>query len=268
MKILLVIVLFISFFINVCSSLAENVEAKGRYYFGFDISKNEACERAREKSEKNALSKVLGENLTSEGVMHCNETGDEEACKHYTSIWTIVSGIIRDMQETNRIILYDEEIKSDFCEVVISADVISAIGERDPSFDLKVTLNEKFFRNQENLKITIIPNGSMYINIFNWSPHKREKVDLIFPNEYDHNNLVESKIEIPSPYSTKKYKFRLDFPVIMTKPIEEFIMVVATRDNIDFMEQYDLNNLKERINEIGLEDRREVTTSYILAKSK
>jgi len=265
-KVFLVILVFLSHFFIVYSSLAENVDVQGKYYFGANISKNEACARAKEKAEKNALTRVLGENLTSEGVMHCNEVGDEEACKHYTSIWTIVSGIIRDMQETNRVVLFDKEIKSDFCEVTISADVISAIGERDPSFDLKVSLNEKFFRNEESIKIEIVPNEPMYINVFNWSPHKSERVEKIFPNPYDERNFIEKKIEIPSHYRSKDYTFKLGFPDIMTKPIEEFIMVVATRENIHFMEEYNLNNLKERINEISLEDRREITTSYILAK--
>jgi len=256
------IFIFCTFFI-VYPSLGKMVETQGRYYYGADTSKNEACMRAKEKAERNALAKVLGENLTSEGVMHCKETGDEEACKHYSSIWTIVSGVIRNMEEIDRRVSFDGEIQSDFCEVKILADVVAADGVRDPSFDLEVSLNEKFFRDNEHIKITISPNKPMYISIFNWSPHKEEKVEKIFPNDYEKNNFLESITQIPG---TKNYKFLLNSPENKNEPIKEFIMVVATKEPVDFRGDYNLKDLKGRINEIDMGNRREITTSYILAK--
>ena len=259
----IIALLLICCFYSIIPLMAEKIEISGSYYYGADTSENEACMRAKEKAERNALTKVLGENLTSEGVMHCKETEDEEACKHYSSIWTIVSGVIIDMEEIDRIVSFDGEIQSDFCEIKILADVVAADGVRDPSFDLKISLNEKFFRDKEHLEITISPNKPMYISIFNWSPHKEEKVEKIFPNSYEKNNFLESITKIPG---TQDYIFRLNSPENKNEPIKEFIMVVATKKAVPFMKNYNLKNLKERINEIDMGDRREITTSYILAK--
>lgn len=256
----------IYFFYIISPSMAEKIEANGTYYYGSDTSENEACERALEKAEKNALTYILGENLTSEGIMHCSETGDEEACKHYSSISSIVSGVIKNMEVLNRVTTFDETIKSNYCKITIFADIISSNGARDPSFDMKVNLNENFFRDKENLIINIIPNEEMYINIFNWSPHKKEKVQKIFPNDYDLNNLIKSDIIIPTKSAKREYSYRLDYPKLKKHPIEEFIMVIATKENINFMKKYTLRDLKERINEINLANRREITKSYILTK--
>ena len=78
----IILSIFFSLFF-ICSAAAEvikNVHVTGKYYYGPNISDNQACEYAKENAKNNALRKVVEESIITSTRENCSDVKDKKEC--------------------------------------------------------------------------------------------------------------------------------------------------------------------------------------------
>jgi len=277
--------LLILIYLFCCFLISKTITLSDIYYYGKELSENQACAKALDNA-KNKAASSLGEVISSDSILLCNDTKTGENCKHFSNIWTESIGIIKILSE-KREPGYDEIQSSYFCKQTITA-VVTKSGKSDPNFDFEIALNKNVFEIIDNKKkneydyeskdaltIDITPLSNMFVNIFYYSPSGspdvyNEKITRIFPNpdcknkfiikEKKNYNFIEEKTTIPSSICDIEFKltyFKRDF--LDNKNKQEHLLVIATKHKIKFKYQYSIKSLKSKINEINKFDIRKKT---------
>ena len=111
----------------------------------------------------------------------------------------------------------------------------------------------------------------MHINIFQWEPYRSKEINLnkIFPNKYEAMNMIEDKKIIPDEkYSSEKYFFTIKYPDLQEKKyVDEYIIVIATKNDVSFLEEYDFESLQNTLSEIPNDEKRIKKASYEILKN-
>jgi len=265
----ILIVLYCLQFLLGSNVFAIPIDVKAEFYFGPDLSRNQACENARESAKSKAIAMVSGEKVSFDQQLQCfqrSKNVDERKCEINQNTAFLVEGQISKSE------IISETVKTvpgaQVCTVLMVVDVIPPTHESDPSFDFKFEINRTNFRQGDNLVININPTNIMYVYIFNWrSTFNKDNVVKIFPNEIDKDNYINRSITIPTKNSESKYSFELDWdaPIGYDKDyMYESIIVVATKKPIDWLSGYDIKRFKEKIMEIPLNQRRVIRKSFML----
>lgn len=247
------------------------IDVKADFYFGPDISRNQACDNARETAKSKAIAMVTGEKVSFDQQLQCyqpSKRGDERKCEVNQNSSVLVEGSITKSETIS------ETVKTvpgaQVCTVLMVVDVAPPSVEADPSFDLQLELNRSNFRQGDSLSIRVSPTSPMFIQIFNWrSAFNKDNVVKIFPNDIDKDNYITKSITIPAKNSDAKYSLELDWdaPIGYDKDfMNESIIVVASKKPIQWLSVYDIQRFKEKLMEIPLNQRRVVQRSYILLK--
>ena len=253
------------------SAIAIPIDVKADFYFGPDISRNQACDNARETAKSKAIAMVTGEKVSFDQQLQCfqnTKKGDERKCEINQNSSVLVEGRISKSETIS------ETVKTvpgaQVCTVLMVVDVAPPSVESDPSFDLQLELNRTNFRQGDNLSIRVTPTTPMFIQIFNWrSAFKKDNVVRIFPNDLDKDTYITKSISIPAKNSEAKYSLELDWdaPTGYDKDfMHESIIVVATKKPMQWLSVYDIQKFKEKLMEIPLNQRRVVQRSYTLLK--
>ena len=253
------------FLIFTFSLKAEIVTETGKHkHLGKNYTQEQSCKIAREKAEKNALIKSLGQTISSETVSNCSEVDGEFECERNQLSLFKLNGIITSSKVINR--SDGKEIGSQiyFCEITIEANVEPVKRKSDPTFHFDTKLNKKIYRSGENLEIEINTSKKMYMTIFQWLPYGGEKYNIItkiFPNENfnkNTNDLVEGNF---------KLEYEAYFPdEIKYEKVDEYLIFVATEKKIPWLDEYfDRTSLSKQLNKKNL--LMEVqSNSYIIIK--
>jgi hypothetical protein len=247
------------------------IDVKADYYFGPDISRNQACDSARETAKSKAIAMVTGEKISFDQQLQCFQNtrgGDGRQCEMNQNASVLVEGRISKSETIS------ETVKTvpgaQVCTVVMVVDVAPPSVESDPGFDLKLELNRANFRQGDSLSIRISPTAPMYVQVFNWrSAFNKDNVVRIFPNDLDKDNFINKAITIPSKNNDAKYSLELDWeaPIGYDKDfMNESIIVIASKKPIPWLSVYDINRFKEKLMEIPLSQRRVVQRPYVLIK--
>jgi hypothetical protein len=257
-----------------CTSLtatAVPVDVKADFYFGPDMSRNQACDNAREAAKAKAIALVSGENIASDQSMHCRQSANavrDQACDIHRNAWTLVEGRIRKSE------LISETVKAvqgaHVCTVNMVFDVVPPATDADPGFDLRVQLNRHSFRAGEALEINIMPATPMYISVFNWRPaFSRDNVVRLFPNDWDTQNFIQGPVRLPTRSASQAYSFELEWLAPAGQEpdsMSEWVMVVATKKPMPWLAVYDMQRFKEKLLEIPADQRRVVHRPYVLMR--
>ena len=145
-------------------------------------------------------------------------------------------------QTSNGIILEKEILKDETQTIgnVIKKVVLLQVkvgkqkGEKDPYFNLTASLNREYFKENENLELTVKSTINCHLTIFNICSN--DSVYIIFPNQYRKENLVEASEEFKLPNEYDR-KIGLSFPVYLLpgkNEDTEIIKVIATKKPILF----------------------------------
>ena len=253
---------FLKFFLDI--ALQPQLEAdpewmygEGKYHLSATLSEVESCNRAEKRAKLSALQKLGGERLTGETILTCTDKGPVE-CPITEFTWSTINGLIKGVKDKK------VEKVNGVCKVSLQAYVDTGIGEADPNFDLTVRLSKKFFEPNEKMNITLNPTDSMYVSIFNWNPYAPpdNQITRIFPNTYESDNEVTSKITIPR---ISNYAFKI-IPESTKVQSTEYIQIVATKNPIKFLDTYSLYEFRNKILDIPKSERRYVRKPYIIAR--
>ena len=244
------------FFFITLSAFAEIVETEGSYTYAGDISRNEGCSLAKERAKLKALEKVLGQTISSEEMENCSEVDGKTNCERNQFFLSSFNGDLTSIRQLKRDIQTEklsngEEIY--ICKIKIRAKVTKTTKTLDSSFDFNVKLNEKNFRDGEELKIDIELNKPFYLTVFQILPYEKKdyQVYKLFPNELEQDNFLNgNSFSLP-----QNAKYQIYFPNVSNKnSVDEYLVFIASQKNINWLEKYakkeDLKNAYIRENSI------------------
>ena len=247
----------IIFILIITPSIAQVVQTEGSYTYGGDISRNEGCELAKERAKLKALERVLGQTISSEEMENCSEVDGKTNCERNQFFLSSFNGdilspkVLSENVKTEKISNSNEEIY--ICEIRFQANVVKNTQLLDPSFDFNVKLNEKNFRDGEELKIDIQLNKPIYLSIFQILPYEKKdyQVYKLFPNDFEKENFIQTKnLSLPN-----NIKYKIFFPPTSNKnSIDEYLLFIGSEENIDWLDKYaQIEDLKKAyIKEKGL----------------
>jgi len=230
------LIIFFIFF----SASAEVVVTEGTYTYTGEISKNDACELAKERAKLKALEKVLGQTISSDEMENCSEVDGKTSCERNQFFLSSFNGDITGIKELNKEITTEkissgEEIS--ICKIKIRSNVKKSTNNLDASFDFNVKLNQKIFRDGEQLKIDIELNKPFYLTVFQVLPYEKKNYQVykLFPNDLEPNNyLKDNSFKLP-----QNAKYQIEFPNVSNKnSIDEYLVFVATEKDIKWLEKY------------------------------
>jgi|TARA_Y100000031_G_scaffold30644_1_gene33907 hypothetical protein len=263
---LLFILIIFNFEFYTTKANAKDYPGTGEYRFGPNVAESIACNTAFERAKKNALSNALGEHLFSQDFMRCSEADNAE-CELNKTIISTINGRIKKIKEKQRTLTKQEG--SSTCIYEIICDIAKPKKQKDANFHFNLMLNKKIFRNDEKFMIDIEPNMKMFVNIFQWNPYIAEGNNLtkIFPNKYESNNEIEKKRKIPDIKSG--YSFIVEYPTETQKKkyVDEYLIVLATKKDNDFMDNYKFKKFQKIISEIPNDEFRMEKINYEIHKN-
>ena len=232
---------YLAIFLFFCfSALAEWVETEGRYANPGNLSINETCELAKERARLKALEKVLGQTISSEEMENCSEVDGKTNCERNQFFLSSFNGDITGQSILERKV-EQETISSGqdifICRIKIRANVTKTTKTLDDSFDVSIRLNEKNFRDGEELKIDIELNKPIYLTVFQWLPYEKKdfQVHKVFPNELEKDNYLKDRsFQLP-----QNAKYEIYFPNNSQKnSVDEYLVFIASKENINWPDKY------------------------------
>ena len=229
----------IIFFIFISAS-AEVVVTEGSYTYTGEISKNDACSLAKERAKLKALEKVLGQTISSDEMENCSEVDGKTSCERNQFFLSSFNGDITGLQQLDKEVT-TEKISSgeevSICKIKIRSNVKKTTNILDSSFDFNVKLNEKNFRDGEELKIDIELNKPIYLTVFQWLPYEKKdfQVHKVFPNELEKDNYLKDRsFQLP-----QNAKYEIYFPNSSQKnSVDEYLVFIASKENINWPDKY------------------------------
>lgn len=249
---------------------ADWVATAGERLFGPELSEKEACRIAERKAKDQALKTVTGERLSSEDLMVCKEKDGSASCDLNQFTWSVIDGEIKGVR--NRKIRTEVGVGGyRKCIVEMEVDVGTPKGNPDPGFDMGVALNATVFRDGDVLRVSVEPNAPMYVHVFQWLPYDESarQVSRIFPNALDTDNLFKQASSVPTPKGGALYDLEVRFPDGVPddrRLVDEYLMVVGTRDPVSFRDTYTLEEFNARLLEIPRPDSRRVKRAYAVVR--
>ena len=233
---------FLVIFFIIFSASAEVVDTEGSYLYTGDISENEACSLAKKRAQLKALEKVLGQKISSEEMENCSQVDGKTSCERNQFFLSSFDGEITDTKALGKPKIIPQEIvgsdnKASLCVVKFRFNVEKSTTTLDASFDFNVKLNEKNFRDGEELKIDIELNKPFYLTIFQVLPYEKKdyQVYKLFPNELEQDNFIKDKsFNLP-----QNAKYEIYFPNVSDKnSVDEYLVFVASEKDIKWLNKY------------------------------
>jgi len=240
-----------------------------------NITPEKAKEIAIQKACKRAIEFYSGIEISGRILNVQAENKNQILIDNFSSITQqTAQGIIIEKE-----ILKDEIISKEnqlLKVVTIKLKVDKQKGEKDPSFQITANLNLEYFRDGEDIELSVRSSKDCYLTILNVCSN--DSVYVIFPNEYRNDNFIKSGklFQLPNSYDKK---LGLYFPVnLLPNKNEdlEMIKVIATKQKIDFSSIYSfsaygtyqsaLNDLQKWLLKIPRNEIEEVDLQYFIGK--
>ena len=247
------VVIFFAF--TPSSSFANSnlsVTGEGMSYWDDRTAKKDACDMAELEAKNDVLRQLGLERLKSNQVEACSDSGDKVNCELYQSTFnTISGGYIKnfDILEQKR-----GGIDNKFCVVKIIADAVKFKGKHDPEFIINADVGDRrrFFEGS-HLTINAELNKEAFVSVLGWYPDiDKDNYYKLFPNEFDKNNFLKNRFNIPTRSNSTRYKLDIGFPPELKKDeTQEFIIVLATKRKFAILNKIKVSELLTRLDDEG-----------------
>jgi len=229
-----------------------SVNGEGMSYWDDRTSKKDACDMAELEAKNDVLRQLGLERLKSNQVEACSDSGDKVNCELYQSTFnTISGGYIKNFE-----ILEQKRggIDNKFCVVKIIADAVKFKGKHDPEFIINADVGDRrrFFEGS-HLTINAELNKEAFVSVLGWYPDiDKDNYYKLFPNEFDKNNFLKNRFNIPTRSNSTRYKLDIGFPPELKKDeTQEFIIVLATKRKFAILNKIKVSELLTRLDEEG-----------------
>ncbi|MBC8466076.1 DUF4384 domain-containing protein [bacterium] len=194
----------------------------------------EALNLARQDALSKARLEVVG--YTSSSLTELSTKHDNQVYDYFTRfVRTITKGRILSEEilfnGIEQLTIAGERGLQTTYRVKLNAVVKVEESDPDPSFKLRLKLNQETFREGETITFELEATQNCYVTVFNL--YSLDSLRILFPNELSQNNNLEKgkTLFIPDPEAG------WDIPLSLLPRSEidvESILVVATNDDIPF----------------------------------
>lgn len=249
-------------------ALAEVREVTGEFLYGPETSERVACEAAEQRAKQEALRQVLGERFSVSEQLACRDGAsvtDNTDCVYNRFLWSEIDGDIRRAQRIGEPTTL-KTLGSSRCVVRMQVTVHVPALQPDPSFDFQAFLNNIRLRSGESVDFVVRPSSPMHMAVFSWAPaHNKDAILRIFPNNFDANGLLRPGQDnpIPTVEGSRRYSYKVSFPSNVKQDfVDEYLIFVATRNPVTWLDSYDFDRFKARLREISPTEKRVVKHSY------
>jgi len=196
--------------------------------FHNDLTPAIAYENAVNQALKNIIEYTSGIEIKSTSLSIMAETNMQTDIDHFSQLINAMSnGIVLEKEIlSNETKIIDDNLIS---VVTLKAKIGKLVGESDPFFKLKATLNRENYKHGDEMIIDINSSKDCFIYVFNILSD--ETVSALLPNQYISDNFLNKGQTLIVPTEKGKItKFRVDLPKGKTK-ITEMIMVLAIKSD-------------------------------------
>lgn len=240
-----------------------------------NITPEEAKQKAISQACQTAIEYYSGVEISGRILYIQAESQDKILLDNFSSLSSqTTTGIILDKK------IIHEEIKSDGNNlvkiVILQIKVGKQKGEKDPYFTVESSLNREYFKDGEEMELTIKSSKDCYLTVLNICSN--DSVYVIFPNEFRSDNFLKAGEQFNLPNKNEK-GIGLIFPVELlpgrTEDVE-MLKILATIEKIDFSSIYSfsaygtyqsaLKNLQNWLIKIPRNEIEEVDLQYFIIK--
>lgn len=240
-----------------------------------NITPEKAKEIAIQKACKRAIEYYSGIEVSGRIVDIQAENQNKILLDNFSSITKqMTQGIILEKKLISEKIVSNENKIEKI--VTVKVHVGKQKGEKDPAFQIESNLNREYFKDGEEMELSVKSSKDCYLTILNICSN--DSVYVIFPNEYRKDNFIKSGDLFKLPNSNDK-EIGLSFPVNLLpnkKEDVEMIKIIATKQKIDFSSLYSfsaygtyqstLKDLQKWLLKIPRDEIEEVDLQYFIGK--
>jgi hypothetical protein len=219
----------------------------GEHTFSNDKEKRQACVIAENKAIENSIFNYGKRQFDSVQENFCVDTKEHTYCNYVKDIIFYSSGKVNSVVDTIK------RSDKDTCYVEVKTEI-------EPHRQLNAYVKSKrSYLVGDKLTAEIKVGEPLYLYIFNL--HKKG-VDLIFPNEYNNEALVDDRFELPNANIIAS----LDKKDSLSNETLLFLFT-KRRQDIDYRD-VNKNNFKELVNSIPVQERKLVQHNFIIKRSE
>ncbi len=250
---------------------AEWVSASAEHLYGPEMSENAACQLAEDKAKAMALARISGEAVSAEEQLLCKATTgklSDSQCEFNRVTWSLIEGDIKGFKLLNQ----QRALPRDgarACVVSLLVDVVVPTKKPDPNFDLRVAIERSIFKVGDVFNVDIESTEPAYLAIFNWLPNENNQVYRVLNPQLSGmgdaallkknvSEKIDAHFGLTAAWS-EAYKNQ-------NKLYDEWLIVIASKKPYKWLSVYELDQFKEKLREIPIDERRIVRRGYQLMK--
>ncbi len=230
LKIIINLIIFFTFINFSFAETVKGVSVNGQYYYGPNLSDNQACEHAKEQAKNNALRKVIPETIVTSTRENCIDVKDKKECSFFEDTWSYLGeGFLQNSKFTSRMVEKDENGK--FCKIRLTADILKPNSQSDPSYHLHASLKpSKVFRDKsKDFKIIGEVSKKSYVHILGWYPQEDKNNYHCLTGYFNEYKSPVKKIVFPP----SDREVQLEFPLnVKNDFVNQYLIIIAIKENI------------------------------------
>lgn len=207
-----------------------------------------ACTVAENLAVKDALLKYNGKEFQASQETLCVDTKEHSYCNYLKEITSTTAGTVRSVVERNK------KIRNNTCFVEVKVEV-----EKSRQLNANVE-SKRIYRVGDNLQFEVNTGEPLYLYVFNLH---RKGVDLIFPNKYNSNALIDEKFSFPA--DDLKVTAYLDSKVNISN---ETLLFLFTKRRQDVQEDVSKDELKDLLSSIPVFEKKLIQHNVVIKRSE
>lgn len=212
---------------------------QGKFYYGPDVSENYACMRAEQLAKADAIRTVLGESIFVDEYAQCRDVNNNVECKHDFAMYSMSDAYIKKV--TSKGLKTYKEYGRSVCEIEL--DVI--VTNDRPKFDAHVD-GRFLYKAGDAISFNVKTNQPTKVYVFYVEGNQ---ATMMWPTYVGTNNKVANELTVPTP----GYKFTAR---ASKNKLDESVVFVFTNEEMNFMRNYNVEDLNGKLLSIPIADRR------------
>ena len=217
----------------------------GEWHFGPDVSENFACQKAETLARIDAIRSVVGENIFIDEFYQCREVNDERKCASDTAMFSMTDSYVKKITARKR------EVRATHFGKTCTVDLDVKVSTDRPKIDAYVD-GRFMYKNGESMQFKMATNEPTKVYMFHV---EGKKATMMWPTFVGTNNKVANELTVP----TQGYKM-----IARASKFDESIIFVFSNAELNFMRDYDVNDLNAKLLSIPITDRRIIRRNLVI----
>lgn len=217
----------------------------GEWRFGPDVSENYACQKAETLARLDAIRSVVGENIYADEFNQCKEIKDEVKCATDRAVFSMTDSYVKKISQRSREVR--EFMGQKICVVALTADVT----KEKPTIDAYVD-GRFMYKSGESMQFKMATNEPTKVYMFHI---EGKKATMMWPTYVGTNNRVANELTVP----TQGYRM-----IARASKFDESIVFVFSNAELNFMRDYNVDDLNAKLLSIPIKDRRIVRRNLVI----